>query len=42
MLSTLVLAVKQLKAVLEYMKVDFGDAVEKKDLVAKIVAARAA
>eukprot|EP00322_Chrysochromulina_rotalis_P026702 CAMPEP_0115887378 /NCGR_PEP_ID=MMETSP0287-20121206/31730_1 /TAXON_ID=412157 /ORGANISM="Chrysochromulina rotalis, Strain UIO044" /LENGTH=1428 /DNA_ID=CAMNT_0003343967 /DNA_START=24 /DNA_END=4312 /DNA_ORIENTATION=+ len=30
------LRIKQLKAVLEHMGVDFGDAVEKKDLVAKI------
>ena len=34
------LRIKQLKAVLEHMKIDYGDAVEKKDLANKIVKGR--
>jgi len=34
------LRIKQLKAILSYMKADFGDAVEKKDLINKIVELR--
>jgi len=34
------LRIKQLKSVLEYMGVDYGDAVEKKDLIHKIIEKR--
>ena len=39
--TLLTLRIKQLKAVLDSMGIDYGDAVEKKDLVAKIVNGRA-
>ncbi len=38
--TLLTLRIKQLKQVLDHMGVDYGDAVEKKDLVAKIVKGR--